>query len=497
MNVTKKVCSFDVFDTLLARRCKNPSDIFNKIEYSFPFKGFKSLRIKSETNTLTFDDIYRNFQKLTSLSDEEIEKMKEFEIQTEINNSYLIMSNYNLVKDGDILISDMYLSSEQIMRILKAIGFKKNVTVYSSSCGKSKSNGTLYEHLKKIYNIILHIGDNEHSDIKMASLHKIQSKLTRIHKLTQEEEFFINIGSEDFALLIREFRHQNPYEENSHKFILFNDQARFNIPFLVISSHELNQILLKENRDTLLFTTRDCCLLKHIFNRLYPNYKTITFQASRRIYLNYNEEYKDYLKSIYDDNKCLIVDTNGSFYSGREIFMNVFRKLPRVHLLIYNNYKLAPTFEGLSFSFEDYTWGRSIEIFNTDTVGTLIDMKDKNFIRRPLEFDIIEALIYKDSIINFCEFIRDKHILEFKNLSSLLKLFTLRCCFKPSITIKIKDDFVGLEKLYDNSNFSRKGVGFSRNIIFTPIKIPAPIVTAENQSRQISNKHRWMRPRLR
>uniref|UniRef100_A0A6C0ER61 Uncharacterized protein n=1 Tax=viral metagenome TaxID=1070528 RepID=A0A6C0ER61_9ZZZZ len=456
----KKVSSFDVFDTIIARRCINPVDIFDKIETSYPFVTFKSLRIQSEKNTLTLDNIYRNFQKLTSLSYEEIEKIKEFEIQTEINNSYLIMSNYNLIKDGDILISDMYLSSEQIMRILVAIGFKKNVTIYSSSCGKSKYDGTLYKYLKDIYDIEIHIGDNKHSDIKMALSNKINARLTSIHKLTLQEEFFININYKDFALFIREFRHQNPYNENSDEFILFNDQAKFNIPFLVIFSFELNQILLKENRDTLLFTTRDCCLLKHIFTAMYPRYNSIEFQSSRRMYLNYNQEYKDYLKTIYDDNKCLIVDLNGSFSTGRQIFMEVFGKLPRVHLSVYHNYKNLERFQGLSSSVLNNTWGRGIEIFNTDTVGTLIDMKDGNFIRRPLEFNMDEALIYKETTLNFCKFIHDKKIPEFKNLDKLLEIFTLRCCFSATIKQVIKDDWIGLEKLIDESKLSQKKIGF-------------------------------------
>jgi hypothetical protein len=450
MNDIKTLCSFDVFDTLLARRCIYPTDIFDIIEKRFPFKNFKAHRIKAEqTNGLTIDTIYQYFKKITSISDEEVKKLKEFEIQTEINNSYLIMSNYNLVKDGDILISDMYFSSDQIMRILKGIGFQKNVTIYSSSCGKSKYNGTMYKYLKKLYDITLHIGDNPESDIKMASINGIKNRLTNIHKLTPEEEFFVNIDCKDFALLMREFRHTNPYEENSHQFTLFNDQIRFNIPFLIIFSHELNRILLKEKRDTLLFTTRDCCLLKHIFTAIYPHYKTVEFQSSRRIYLNYNQEYKEYLRSIYDDKKCLIVDLNGSFYSARKLFVEVFGKLPRVHIAVYNNYKNPRKFTGLSFSFENYNWGSPIEVFNTDTQGTLIDMKNGEFIRKGLEFDMNDALIYKKCILDFCKFMSVKKIPNFKNLDNLLKIFTLKCCFHPCVKL-LFDDQKGLEKININ-----------------------------------------------
>jgi hypothetical protein len=274
---------------------------------------------------------------------------------------------------------------------------------------------------------------------------------------------------------MREFRHRNPYEENSHEFTLFNDQIRFNIPFLIIFSHELNGILLKEKRDTLLFTTRDCCLLKHIFTAIYPQYKTVEFQASRRIYLNYNEEYKEYLRSVYNDKKCLIVDLHGSFYTGRQIFMEVFGKLPRVHMAVYNNYKNITTFKQLTFSFENYKCGRSIEVFNTDTQGTLIEMKNGEFIRKGLEFDMNDALIYKNCILDFCKFMSIKKIPNFKNLDNLLKIFSLKCCFHPCVKL-LFDDAIGLEKVNSNitsMNFSLKNTRqFTFNVLISSVGDP-------------------------
>ena len=154
-NEKKKVNSFDVFDTLIARNVKHPTDIFDIIEKTYPYPNFKKYRIMSEKKRgLTLNTIYDEFKKKCHVSRDIVELLQEFEIQTEINNSSLIMSNVNLVNDGDILISDMYLSSSQILRILKALGFTKNVKIYSSSMGLSKNKGTLYEHLLNEYNII-------------------------------------------------------------------------------------------------------------------------------------------------------------------------------------------------------------------------------------------------------------------------------------------------------------------------------------------------------
>jgi hypothetical protein len=169
------------------------------------------------------------------------------------------------------------------------------------------------------------------------------------------------------------------------------------------------------------------------------------------MYLNYNEEYKEYLRSVYHDKKCLIVDLNGSFFSGRKVFMEVFGKLPRVHIAVFNNYKNLRKFPGLSFSFENYDHGRSIELFSTDIQGTLIEMKNGEFIRRPLEFVINDALIYKNCILDFCKFMSVKKIPNFKNLDNLLDNFSSKCCFHPSVKFLVKDDeVIGLEKININ-----------------------------------------------
>ena len=41
----KNVHSFDIFDTLLTRTVKNPTDIFDIIELNYPYPKFKELRL--------------------------------------------------------------------------------------------------------------------------------------------------------------------------------------------------------------------------------------------------------------------------------------------------------------------------------------------------------------------------------------------------------------------------------------------------------------------
>lgn len=406
----ESIHSFDIYDTILARNVNNPTDIFDIIENTFPYKNFKKIRIESEKNSKnTFDSIYEEFQKITNEPSETIEKLKEFEINTEINNSYLIYPIYNLISDGDILISDMYYSNEQLYNILNSCGFTKNVSIYSSSStNKSKNDGTIYDFLLKQYSINKHIGDNIHSDYNKALEYNINAEITDISKMNETEIFFINNGYNTFALFLRKFRLQNPYTIYSHNYNLYNDQIYYNIPILIMISAQLNKIMQNENRNTLLCCTRDGCLLEHIFKTLYPQYTCVKFHTSRKIYKNYNEAYKIYIKNTYNDNNCIIFDGNGSFKSGRKIFLEVFGYLPRVHLFSFNHTETK--YDKLTYNIDSNinSNGHLFEAYNIDTIGTLLEMNSKNFIRDKInEYDINDAVIYKKTIQKFCNYFKN------------------------------------------------------------------------------------------
>jgi hypothetical protein len=407
------VNSFDVFDTLLARKVLQPPDIFNIIERDYPFPNFYNYRCIAQNNSNgTFDDIYTKFREIFNIDPDTIEQLKEYEIQTEIKYSYLIKSNCDRVKENDILISDMYFSGETIMRILHSIGFNLNIPIFASPGGKS--SGEIWPILKTQYEINLHLGDNEYSDVKMANFAGINSELTTIHKLNENEIFFINNNNMDFAFLLREFRHKNPYKITTNEYEIYNDQAVFNIPCLIMISNILNEILIKENRDTVLLLTRDGCLLKHIFSTLYPNYKCYELPSSRKIHINANQEYKDYLKTMYNHETCIIFDIFGSFKSGRELYKEVFGQYPRVHLFGYNTAKgfNSEIFDGLTYSSND-----CIESFNLDIVGSILRLEKGSFVRSQLiGYNINDAMIYKETVELFCNFIKNKRLTNIGNL---------------------------------------------------------------------------------
>ena len=416
--------SFDVFDTLLARRTFNPVDIFDIIEKNFPYKNFKNIRCCAQNmSNGTFDDIYDKFQNITCIDENTKNLLKNFEIQMEIDNSYLITTNVNRIKNHDILISDMYLNDTHIMHILKSIGFDKKVKLYASPGGKH--TGEIWKRLKNEYFFGVHLGDNLHSDINMAQKNNINAEHTTIYSWNNTELFFKDNNLMDLAILLREFRHMNPYDIDTNEYQLYNDQATYNIPILYLLCHILKDILQKENRNTILFSTRDSCNIQLLFEFLFPEYNSIRLECSRIIYKNPTDEYKNYLKSIYNHDTCLIFDLNGSFSSGRELYKEIFGVYPRVHLASYQK-NSADIYEGLTFTLINCGY---IEILNFDIVGVLLKLENETFIRAPINnYYLEDALIYKNTFRQFIKFLSLKKYKDMIQNSDILENLVKTFC---------------------------------------------------------------------
>lgn len=409
------VNSFDIFNTLITRDVEYPVKIFDLIEKNYPFKNFKNLRIKSESESNgSFDNIYLIFKNKTNLSNEDIEKLKNYEIETEFKHSIPIKSNINKIKKGDIYISDIYLPINIIKKLLSKHNIPLENEIFASPNGKY--SGKIYEQILKKYNILTHCGDNQYSDIHMANLYNIHTLKTSIFKYTNFENELVKNSHIDLSNIFRNFRLENPFIENSINYLLYEEQAKYNIPILLYISVELHNILINENRNTLLLVTRDGCLLYKIFKYLYPQINCKIFHSSRIINLNFSENYENYIKEIYSHNNCLIFDMCGSFSSGRKLFLKVFGYLPRVHLFIKHSGKqFAEKYDNLSYNIELTRERKSmdrIETANNDLCGTLIKMVNNDFIRAPLEINIDLAIIQHTT----CEKFINKYNQENENI---------------------------------------------------------------------------------
>lgn len=201
-----ELISLDIFDTLLLRAVAKPIDIFqivwNKVKEKEVYLSdlseneFMKLRIelerrarkKKEHREVNLDDIYNE---IPAYIVSDVNELKQIEIEVEKEYCYSNFDIYELVKEAAgkkkkiVLVSDMYLTSQQIKSLLEhnGIDIKYFDTVIVSNERKcSKQSGKLYNALFEEYpNVpkqkILHIGDNKNSDYNQA----IQAGIHAIH----------------------------------------------------------------------------------------------------------------------------------------------------------------------------------------------------------------------------------------------------------------------------------------------------------------------------
>ena len=187
--------SFDVYDTLITRRTATPEGIFALMQKrltesetyaDYPkllLQNFYLIRIESEKvarNTyisgdvydITLSQIYECIRLSAELSEEQIKRLMQLEIETELENSIPIIENIKKVRvlkekeERVVLISNMYLGTDVIRRILAGMDTVfENITIYvSGDLGRTKGTGTLYQYVREKENVEFsnwyHFGDN-------------------------------------------------------------------------------------------------------------------------------------------------------------------------------------------------------------------------------------------------------------------------------------------------------------------------------------------------
>lgn len=383
-----KMNSWDCFDTLVARRFYHPHSIFEEVEKRFNIPGFVKRRKQLEKqNTLTYDQMYEILN--------DIDPSLEFSI--ELEHCFGIVENLNKVQDGDLIISDMYLSEKQVRKILEKCGLTKDVKIIVTVDGKK--TGTIWPTVSGINE---HIGDNIKSDVY--SPMKFGIKGTHYTDcFFNDVENEVSTHNYNLACWMRYLRLRCPYSSERDK-MLWNDQANLNLPLLALATLEL-----PDNKN-IAFSYRDCAYWHRLYTAM-TGKDGIRLDVSRICYASKKEEF---VKYVYDSTKdALIVDLMGTgdsvnnfFNGGRDIL-----------------YVIAGSNDMKNIKFLSPKVKNSIERHNCTTLGPLIDW-DNGPIRGICEHDIAVANLQDAAATVAAESINyfyvNKDVETLKYLSSLM-----------------------------------------------------------------------------
>lgn len=223
--------SFDIFDTVFRRKALKPVSIFYYIqdmlgqdEIRFPnlfLHDFARIRMQCEANVrewykktlfmregnrleISLNEIYERMQDVYHLTDVQIERLKELEQQAEIDNVIPYSEHIELIKqylaEGNrvILISDMYLPKETIVKMLeKADPVLRDLPLYlSNEYGVQKTTKKLfleaYKDMDYIYGKWIHYGDNPVADCKRPSELGIQTVNHEVPNFNEYEQLLVD-----------------------------------------------------------------------------------------------------------------------------------------------------------------------------------------------------------------------------------------------------------------------------------------------------------------
>lgn len=195
--------SFDIFDTLITRPFYEPKDLFLLLDAPFSELmqnsiSFSKIRIEAEelarayygqkmsVEDITVDEIYEYIIGHYGIPRDVAVKMKELEHENELNFCTARESGKSLLQLAHqsgkqvILISDMYLSSRFIEKMLLKCGITEYDRIFVSCEERSlKYSGNLFRHVLKELKTepgnMLHLGDSWRSDIEGSRLAGIRS----------------------------------------------------------------------------------------------------------------------------------------------------------------------------------------------------------------------------------------------------------------------------------------------------------------------------------
>lgn len=309
------IISFDVFDTLLYRPFKSPSDMFEFMSEevrhicSIPSLDFRAARRAAEKAAFEdaiargdgetrIDEIYQAFAEQTGVGQAVAKRVQQLEMQMEMDILYPRLSGVKAFNEARslgkriIIISDMYLPRDFLEAILKKNGYEGYERFYVSSEARvKKHNGRLFDHVLEDLNVdpktILHVGDNVAADVVRAKERGIKPfHLVKASEVFAECDSFTTPWSRDeerhsldwkmiLAVAGNRF-HDNPYLPHRRGTLFCGDPWRLGYygqgPMLLGYTKWLMEKAIRDGVKRLYFLSRDGLIMKEAYDRIAQHY---------------------------------------------------------------------------------------------------------------------------------------------------------------------------------------------------------------------------------
>jgi hypothetical protein len=314
------VNSFDVFNTLIARRCADPRALRARIAEEFGLPDFPELRhqaeIRVEHREYGLDDIYAEMVDGLGVRPDIADALKRAETEAELANVIPIAEHLAQVQAGDLLVSDMYLGAEMVRRLLDRAGLTAEASLVVTANGKR--SGSVWPQLLQRFDIARHLGDDPKTDIASPQAFGIQAMQTSAAAFSDYEKYLEQQGLGQLALWVREARLTSRHADPALRQIQLR-QISMNFPLLILAAIRVLRLTAALEVDRALFSARDCNLWLHAYDLLSQRFrrgaKATYFHTNRLLRTQPSPSYLAYSRSLIGD-RSLIIDICGTGWSS-------------------------------------------------------------------------------------------------------------------------------------------------------------------------------------
>ncbi len=384
------VQSFDLFDTLIARACVTPANLFAELGCTLGMPSFAEQRMAAEQRVAAtgqafdLDAIYRELGASGFCDARIANRLMKAEIEAEFDNAIPISENLATVRDHDLVVSDMYLPAATLRGLLQHVGLRRFIHLFVSNAGKH--HGLIWPQLTQRWLVLHHTGDNAHADVAQAQRFGIPTRHYLGSSLNATEQYLHTAGFEHTSRMARQLRLANPFKPSSVEAGFWNHFVQFNFPLLCLATQ-----IMRTQRDALgleriLFLARDCHFLSEVFLTLRPGEPFELVHVSRSALAADPDGFTRYLRRC-GLTRALVCDLVSTGYSWLQFCETTAQPVALFALVYIDNYQyqafdatrlqLAGSlrfFHAVKSS-EINSWSLAIELLNTAPHGSTLGVE--------------------------------------------------------------------------------------------------------------------------
>jgi hypothetical protein len=283
--------TFDLFDTLIARRCVSPIAVYQTVEHASQITGLVDARSRAGHQLWTrqtphsTQDIYQLAISFLPPMHLKAEALAQLEYQSEYRECIPILRSLELIDQESVIVSDMHHPQWVLERLylIAAQSMSRRWLPSMFVTNQNKHTGTFWQQLASQGHVATHLGDNPHSDVNQAQLLGHQATLFDWAQMQPTELRLAACGLHSLARATRSVRLRCVPSNQHAQVALIEKMCTHVIPILALASLLLRDLMRQHRKTTAVFVGRDGAVWQCIFNAMFSEVPTYRLPLSRRL----------------------------------------------------------------------------------------------------------------------------------------------------------------------------------------------------------------------